>query len=114
MFKIPVLQNRAFFRQRVTLDGADYVLDFEWNMRSGWYMGLSAVARDGEVVELFAPRRMLSNRNLISGTTSDLRPRGALVALDLTGQGAPASKTDFGTQVELIYLTEEEVEARNE
>jgi hypothetical protein len=111
MLHVPTPKNKAFFRQRVTLDGADYMLDFAWNMRSGWYVGLSAVSTDGNLVQLFAPRRMLSSRNLLRFTTSDLRPRGWLGCLDLAGAGAPATFENLNTQVELIYIPQDEYEA---
>ena len=96
-----------FFTLRTTLDGAEYVLRFEWNMRRGWFLGLSD--QDGDVI--FQPKRLVPSWDLLAHCVDTRRPRGGLMAVDTTGADETAQFDDLGTRHLLVYLTEAELEA---
>lgn len=58
----------------VPLDGTAYIIRLRWNMRSGWYIGLSAL--DGSIIS--SPRRLVNNYPLFAHLTSALRPPGVM------------------------------------
>lgn len=97
-----------FYSQRVTLDGADYTLSFEWNMRDGWYMGMS----DANDEVIFAPRKMVVNWNFLRNVTDDRKPPGALVLMDQTtdedGRATRPGYLDLDQRCVLFYLTASE------
>lgn len=101
-FSIP--SDKPFFTMRVVLDGAEYVLRFEWNMRCGWFIGLS----DQDDVTIFSPKRMVPDWDYLRHETDPRRPRGVLMVVDTTGSGEPAGYDDFGTRHLLCYMTEDE------
>ncbi len=104
MIAIRTPESKPFTKQRVTLDGQDFVLTFEWNMRSGWYLGLA----DQDGVSIFAPKKMVPDWDLLEFETDDRRPRGALFLADTSGRGEKATYESLGLQHLLIYATEAE------
>ena len=114
MIYIPLPKDKPFFTLRTTLDGADYLLRFEWNMRAGWFLGVSAVGDNGTETVVCAPRKLLSDRNHLQYVTADARPRGFLGLVDGTGARAKPGYEDLGVRHTLLYLTEDEVNARLE
>lgn len=95
-----------FFTLKATLDGASYLLRFEWNMRCGWFIGLS----DQDGVAIFSPKRMVPDWDFLQHETDPRRPRGALLVRDTSGLGEPAVFEDFGTRHILVYATEAEMD----
>lgn len=88
---LDVEKDKPLFTQRVTLDERDYVLSFAWNMRHGWYMGVSA----GDEV-LFHPRKVVLDTDLLlSVRWHALCPPGLLIAMDTTGRGQPPGFEDL-------------------
>jgi hypothetical protein len=80
---LQVPKDKPFFSQRHTLDGQDYLLTFEWNSRSGWYLGLS----QGSTV-LFYPRKLVVDQDLLQHCRANaLCPPGNLFAYDMSGLG---------------------------
>ncbi len=100
--KITTQQGASAWNQRVILDGAAYLLDFNWNGREGaWFISLS----DAEGVPLVMSRKVVTNRPLF-GRFKFLTgmPAGDLFALDPSGQIQYASYTELGSAVELFYF----------
>ncbi len=88
---LDIERDKPAFSQRVTLDGADYTLTFVWNMRSGWYMGVTS----GDTV-LFEPRRLGVERDLLDCVRwHEACPPGYLIAHDTTGAGLPPGYEDL-------------------
>lgn len=106
-FSIPT--DKPFFTQRVTLDGADFLLHYSWNMRAGWFLAMDAVGDNGTTTTVFKPRRLLSDRNLLQYITTSARPRGWFGTIDMTGERTPATYESLGTQHRVVYLSEEEL-----
>lgn len=88
------------FRQRVTLDGADYQLDFEWNMRAGWFFAVS----DADNVRITSPRQLVVQWDLMTGVVDDRKPPGKLGCFDLSGQYLDPGYEDLGTRCVVIYI----------
>jgi hypothetical protein len=107
--KIPTLRNAAFWRQRTTLDGTDYLLDFAWSARSAaWFLSVY----DADEIAIVESVKLISDRPLLYRVASDARcPPGALVAFDPTGLIKAADFDQLGTSVELWYVTGAEVAA---
>lgn len=110
ILRVPTKQdgtNKPHTLQRVTLDGSDYFVRLDWNMRSGWYFGLS----DQDQVAIFSPKKVTSNWDMLGSCADDRRPRGALYCLD-TKSSITSKKPSFeelGVRHKLVYFTELEV-----
>lgn len=89
---------------KAQLDGADYIIDVRWNMRGGWFIGVS----DAAGVPITAPRRAVINWNLMSGCTDVRRPPGVLALMDTSGTKAECGYADLGVRCELQYFSVEE------
>lgn len=95
-----------FYTVRATMDGADFYLRFEWNSRSGWYMGMA----DAEKSVIFAPRKLVADRNLLLFRTDERLPPGALLLWDSTGRQQDPGYEDLDQRHFLLYYSEAEVE----
>ena len=84
---------------KVRLDGADFILKFRWNPRSGWFVGVS----DQDGVAISSPRRVVGNWNLLKGITDDRRPRGILWAWDTTKSNQDIEFADLGDTFVMVY-----------
>ena len=103
--RIP-LQNYPRYDVRVDLDGVEFVLEFQYLERSDrWLMHLYTSA--GEPIKL-GMSCLLSVR-LLAGCTHEGRPVGELVFMDSAQSGVEAGLADFGTRVNLLYLSDAEV-----
>lgn len=100
--KLPA--ERPFATFKAELDGASYIVRLEWNMRCGWFIGLS----DQDGVVIFSPKRMVPNWDLLGNVTDARRPRGQLVCFDTTGAGDPPGYDDLDKRHLLVYVTEAE------
>jgi len=97
-----------------SLDGADYFLRFEWNMRAGWFMGMD----DSEREVIFSPRALVIGVDMLSSVRYDSRtPPGVLVAIDLTDSldkprykdlVSGSSMQDLQGKVIVLYMSQEE------
>lgn len=88
--------------QTLQMDGAFFGLSTRWNSRAqSWYIDLSDA--DGNV--LVGGVRLVTGVPLLNrfGARGNF-PAGALVAVDTSGEGLPASYTDLGTRVRLFYI----------
>lgn len=93
-----------FYSQRVTLDGADYTLNFEWVMRDGWYMGMA----DANDEVIFYPKKMVVNWNFLRTITDDRKPPGMLKLIDQAtdedGRATRAGYFDLDQRCVLVYV----------
>lgn len=97
---IPVF-NEPAYTQRVEMDGTEYVLDLFFNEREwAWYLSIADV--DG--VAILSSLKLVVGFPLLRKNAGTRRPPGELYALDMTGADRPASLTDFGKRVRLVYL----------
>ena len=95
------------FRNRQTLDGITYVLQFNWNLRAGfWHLAIGNASNISTVRNLqmvIAPDILAPYRY---NTATDL-PQGVLSVVDTSDTKVEASRDEFGVRVVLRY---EEVE----
>lgn len=107
ILSIPVLQNTPHWRQRVALDGSDYLLDFFWNARGGaWYMSLFAA----DETPLVQGLRLVVNRPLLRRfrATPGLPP-GEFLVYDGTGKLDAPGYNDLGPTTPLVYFEASEL-----
>lgn len=107
---IPVSKNVPSLSQVQTLDGSEYILHIEWNMRGGWFLGLS----DANDSPIFQPRAMRVGVDLLKASRADARcPPGQLLVVDFSKSGlepgyldlvAGSSEDDLQGRVGLVYV----------
>lgn len=98
---IPTDTELASYRMTVTLDGSDYVLDFEWSQREAcWYISVL----DQNETPIATGIKIVVEWDLLRLCVHDARPPGKLVAHDTSGQGIDAGFDELGTRVELLYF----------
>lgn len=98
----------ANYSQITALDGIAYVLLFQWNPRdSHWYLSTS----DQDETPIQMGVRVVVGSSILRRCVDARRPPGILVAIDQSGRGLDPGFSDFGTRVELIYVTGAEVAA---
>lgn len=111
MIGIPIPAGKAFWDQRVRLDGREYTLRGRYNQRTGkWRLGL--LGADGTV--LHAGVKVVCHYPLFRNLVNEAGPPGVLMALDTTAidpalEGVDPGLEDFGTRVVLVYVPVTEV-----
>jgi hypothetical protein len=108
LINLPAPQNPPIpdFTVGVDLDGASYTLRFVWNTTDEyWY---SRTLDDPGVTLLMGETRIVADQPLYLSRRVRT-PGGFLIARDTTGQGIAPKLNDFGSRVQLWYLTEEEL-----
>lgn len=107
-FQVPITSDQVLYQQITTLDGTDYVLTFALNLRDGyWYLDVA----DQDGVPLASGIKVVVNWDLLRRCIDPRKPPGLLMAFDTTGQGLDPGSKDFGTRVQLLYLSAAEVAA---
>lgn len=99
--EVPVSLDVPLYTERVTLDGQEYLLRFDWNGREGrWYLDI------GDVSENWIVRgvKLIADWPLLRRCVDPRRPPGTLMAVDFSGAGEPPSLSDLGRSVKLIYF----------
>jgi hypothetical protein len=96
-----------FSTQKAELDGVSYLVKIEWNMRSGWYLGLSDAA--GNVI--FQPKKLVADWDILRSVTDSRRPPGKLALIDISGRGLEATYDGLGSTHKIAYLSLEEIAA---
>lgn len=101
---IPVALDNPLWRQRITLDGVNYIMRFDYNQREErWYMSLysdagAALALGVKVVCNFPLLMRYAGR--------EGYPQGMIVAIDLSGErGRSPTLAELGRRVKLHYIT---------
>jgi hypothetical protein len=109
VYRIPTSSGPEYAStvQRTALDGRDYILRLQWNMREGkWYLSLS----DQDDVPLAMGLKVTARRLLLVRVTDERRPPGEIMCSDLAGDGADPSLYSFGVTHELLYFDRDEFE----
>ena len=114
MITIAAPYNTPHFRQRVTLDGAEYLLTCEWNQRAEkWYFSVAAA----DETRVLTGVKLVADYPLLTlARWNDQCPEGELYAVDSSGQGLDPHLLDLANEdgsaprVRLVYLTAEERE----
>ncbi|NIR31652.1 MAG: hypothetical protein GWN84_20540 [Gammaproteobacteria bacterium] len=102
MQAIPVKRDTPAWRQRTSLDGTTFELDFAWNEReSAWYL----TVRDVEGEPLRGAIRLVIDWPLLRSWADQGRPAGELYFLDLEGTGSAPTFVDMGRRLQLVYVT---------
>jgi hypothetical protein len=94
------------YQLRTALDGVDYILRLEYNMRDGWYLGISDEL--GEPIT--SPHRLVVGFDLLDGVVDERRPPGMLMLLDMSDSGTEAGYEDLDARCLLTYYPLAEVE----
>jgi hypothetical protein len=99
---IPLAPGVPFFRQRVTLDGAEYVLVLRWSQREEqWYLDL----RDANGVLLVGSIKLVVNWPLLYRFRSIVGvPPGELMVVDGRAQAVDPGLAELGDVAQLVYL----------
>jgi len=109
---IKTLKRKAFFDARATLDDREYTLQFQWNQRDGWYLGML----DANGNTLFSPRKLVLDWDILRSLRwNDAVPQGSLIAVDLESSGVKPGYLELATslssddgRVLVVYFTEAE------
>lgn len=99
MIEIPIKNEAPVYTIKIPLDGTVFRLRFEWNMRSGWYLGL----QDAQQNVLMSPRKLTVSWPLLRYLKTEGRPLNELVLVDIAGAGAPPGRDDLGVRHRLFY-----------
>jgi hypothetical protein len=105
LIAIPTLTDGSpAYRQRVRLDGQDWLLDFVFNGRSGFW-ALTLLNLDGEA--------LLTGQAVVCGLPLLRRcltggPPGQLWAVPLDETFEPPGLTELGARVMLVYISEDD------
>ena len=102
-------QDFPSFQQEVILEDSNYVLNFNWNSRGGfWDLSFLDAFRNPLVMGI----KIVLNYELIRKFQGYGLPEGALYAVDPSGDTSRIEQDDFiNGRVNLIYVTDEEFEA---
>ncbi len=97
--RLPVRGEPRFFT--VVLDWNTYALAWSFSM----FVGQGDLAG----TPLIQGKFVRAGENLTRHHTDENLPDGALVPVDLSGEGRDPGRYDMGTRVKLVHLTDEEV-----
>lgn len=98
--EIPTFTGEPLYRIRVTLDGREYLFEFDWNDREQrYYLSI------GDIDETWIVRgmKLVSNWHLLRKCTNLIKPPGILMAVSLSDD-APPTINDLGIRVKLMYI----------
>lgn len=104
-YYLPTLYDgTAFYRQKTTLDGVDYNLEFQWSTREErWYL----TVYDSSFVLLAGPIKVLTNWPMFQYYHDRAGfPPGELIATSVSPDDSPPGFYDLGIgrRVTLTYL----------
>jgi hypothetical protein len=96
----PIANTAGNVRTRVCLDGADYVLRFQWNQRESiWTLDLY----DTDTVAIATGLVLVPSWPLLSLVTDPRRPPGELVVWQPDKSLEPPTLTSLGSTSKLLY-----------
>lgn len=107
MIQIP-FQTAAAFTQEVTLDEVPYRLAFAWNGRAGHW---SMTFQDRDGTPLVEGIRIVPEYELIRQFPGRGIPPGMIFFVDPLGLRKVINRNDVPTDIEPVYMTEDEVDA---
>lgn len=98
-----------YYRERVRLEGRDYVFDFSYNEREErWYLSIL----DEEADPIAHGIKLIANWSLLFPYRYDERcPPGEITVADITTDGSPPTLLELGEgkRCELLYWTRDEL-----
>lgn len=100
--KIPLFPDTPLYSIRVTLSGAEYVLQFDYNGRQDrWYLHILAI----DNTRIVSNMKAVCNWDILRKCVHPLRPPGYLFFLDPQRRDAePPGFSDLGRRVSLWYV----------
>lgn len=100
--EVPVQIDTPLYVERVTLDGKDYLLRFDWSGRENrWFLDLGTV----DEIWLRKGVKIIANWPLFRTLIDARKPPGQLFAIDLSAPtGDPPEFADLGRRVKLFYF----------
>lgn len=103
---VPVFPSTPLYKERVRLEGRDYIFRFDWNDREQrYYLHLF----DQDEVPLLLGVKVIANWGLLTRHHfNPALPPGELIPMDLESGGEPPTFDDFGTRVRLFYYASDE------
>lgn len=98
---VPVSLDTPCYTERVTLDGQDYTLRFDWNGREGrWYLDIGDVNGNWIVTGI----KIICDWPLTRRQVDQNKPPGDFIAIDFSNMGGePPGLPDLGRRVQLFY-----------
>jgi hypothetical protein len=101
--EIPVAEDTPLYSERITLDGRDFLFEFDWNDREGrWYLSIRSVSGSPLVLGI----KIVANWPLLHRFTNPDLPPGNLFASDLSPEaGESPGFLELGKRVRLLYFT---------
>lgn len=97
----------TFFDLHVTLEAVTYTIECRWNVRANaWFMSLFD---EQGTAPLLTGVRLVADWLLFSNNVDSGGPPGAFMAYDTSGQSIDPAFEDFGSRVQLVYLTAAEL-----
>jgi hypothetical protein len=103
---VPVFPSTPLYKERVRLEGRDYIFRFDWNDREQrYYMHIF----DQDEVPLLLGVKVIANWGMLTRHHfNPALPPGELIPMDLEQGGEPPTFDDFGTRVRLFYYASDE------
>jgi len=100
--EIPIPSEVPLFSERITLQGIEYLFQFDWNDREQrWYLAILTV----DEKPLATGIKIVANWPLLRRFTDPRLPPGTLIAADLSPmQGESPTYLELGTRVRLMYI----------
>jgi hypothetical protein len=91
----------------IELGGETFTLDFTYDERvQSWYMDI----RDASNVVIRSGVRLVADFPLLSRSKLDTLPEGALLAIDITGQGKDIeAQEELGDRVQLVFVPDSDI-----
>lgn len=94
-------EGAVYYSQRVTLDGADFIMEFFWNASDNhWFLTLMTV--DAEIIKGCAGIRLVEGLVALTRVRDDRRPAGEIVVV--SGNGKDPTKYTLGNGSDLMYI----------
>lgn len=105
---VPTSTELSSYTQRVTLDGREYFMSFQWNQREAkWYLAIADENEDTIVSGI----KVVADFPLTRKVADTRIAPGELLAIDFSQTGQDPGLTDFGERVLLVYVEASDVEA---
>lgn len=99
--KLPCANSLPWYNFTLSLSGARYIFEMQFNTRSDRYY-LSLYDAGGQVIVLGVP--LLTGRALLDQYRTRPVPPGSLFVVDTTGQEQPPTLGSFATTHALLYV----------
>lgn len=105
MIELPLFSTTPSYRYTVEIESVVYMLQFHFNDRMGrWIMDILTPSQ----VVILAGIPMLTDTDLIGRFQNKALPPGYFLVVDNTGKHRNPDFDNFGTDVKLYYLTQQE------